>query len=189
MCNVRQIVSDGIGLMSGKTLSQVFPQDFMRRRQLESVMQGHCLTCNRPLSHHEMFPANRATPRAMCPQCYDNWTRGYTNVCPIDGLPLDSWKIENQRSNPREVQHRLHDGLCLLYFSLLSCKVLGDDLSFIYPERSSQWIPFGNDIIDMGAESQNQFHNQPARALEYQPLEPINRYTGNTHKGKKVKIV
>ncbi len=140
MCNVRTEHVDILRnspAVRGKFLSQLFPKHFMENIPYENIKVGCCIQCGRRMHPNEMEPPGRQTPRAMCPECYDYLTSNISDECPICGEYLPKRKVDAQRGNPKEVSHRIHDGKCLDYFSIISCKALGDDMSFLADE--SQW--------------------------------------------------
>ena len=140
MCNVR---TEHVDIMRndpkvrGKSLNQLFPQHFMDNLPYHKIKIGCCIQCGRRMSRHEMEPPGK-TPRAICPECYAKWTSEVTKKCPICDENLPNHKVQAQSSNPQEVSFRIHDGKCLDYFSIVSCKALGDDMSFLADETGHQ---------------------------------------------------
>lgn len=134
MCNISARLQAVIPFIQGRSLYELYPNHFMQNWPYDRVQPYHCIGCGRRMSHEELWPANRATPRAMCPECYSQWTSAFTERCPVCGDYLEKWRIDNQKCSPNEVTFRLHDGRCLDYFSLLSGKALGQDMSFLRDE-------------------------------------------------------
>jgi hypothetical protein len=167
MCDVRE---EYVDLMRndpnirGKSLSQLFPQYFMANMPYQNIKVGCCIMDGRPMSHHEMEPPKKS-PRAICSDCYSKWTSQVTEICPICGEALPIKRVEVQADDPYEVALRIHDGKCLEYFSLLSCKALGDDMSFIAEET--------------GYQPPQQYKQQYQPPQEYQPptKQPTHRPT------------
>lgn len=116
--------------VKGKSLNKIFPQSFLDRHPYHNVENGCCIQCGRQMRQNEMEPLGKS-PRAICPECYAKWTREVTKNCPICGDYLPNHKVQAQSSNPQEVSLRIHDGSCLDYFSIISCKVLYEDLYFL----------------------------------------------------------
>jgi len=140
MCDVREEYVDIMRNdpeVRGKSLNQLFPQHFMDRLPYHKIKVGCCILDGRPMSRDEMEPDDK-TPRAICPECYAKWTSQVTEICPICGESLPYDRVEVQQDEPYEVALRIHDGKCLDYFSICSCKALGDDMSFIADETGHQ---------------------------------------------------
>ena len=179
MCNVR---TEHVDIMRnsphvrGKSLSQLFPANFMANLPYDRVMVGHCIQCGRLMSRDEMQPPGRQTPRAMCQQCYDYWTSSQSDVCPICKEYLSNDKLNGQRMNPKEVSFRIHDGKCLDYFSIVSCKALGDDMSFLADENQAynfnQFQPDHPNLQHLYEELQEQPQQQQPYYPPQQPSYP-----------------
>ena len=118
--------------MSGRTLNEMFGGlDIKPEFQWQNVQPGHCMKCNVPLSHEEMFPPHMC-PRAMCQNCYNALVSGALNRnCIITNRLLEKQQWADQGRDPREVGNNIQQGLARDYYTLLACKVLGVDMSFM----------------------------------------------------------
>ena len=136
MCDISARLQALIRSIQGRSLHELYPNHFMQNWPYDRVQPYQCIGigCGRPMSYEELWPANKATPRAMCPECYSEWTSALTEQCPVCGDYLEKWRVDNQKCSPNEVSFRVHDGRCLDYFSLLSGKALGQDMSFLRDE-------------------------------------------------------
>jgi hypothetical protein len=134
------------------------------------------------MSYEEMFPTNKNTPRAMCPECYAAWIREVTEQCPVCGDYLENWRVNNQRHQPHEVSFRLHDGRCLDYFSLLSGKALGQRVGIIDEACAYGYPQLQQGYVD-GQHKKN-VHRQ-AGTNDFVPQRPVK----TLYKGKEVKVI
>ena len=125
--------------LTGKFLAEVFPHHFIENLPYNSVEPYHCIhpNCGRLMSHFEMFPPDRLTPRAVCPQCWAKMTSGFTEECWVCGDYLEEWRWKNQKTQPRDLHYRIHGSYCSDYFSVISAKALGQDMSFLRDEAHS----------------------------------------------------
>jgi hypothetical protein len=121
--------------VKGKLLSELFPQGFFNRFSYNDVEVRHCLHCKKAMTHNEMEPPDKLTPRAMHVQCFAEFTNGITEECPICGGYLSNDKVDAQSHSHYDIHHRICEGRCMDYFSLVSCKALGDDMSFLVDEQ------------------------------------------------------
>lgn len=87
------------------------------------------------MSHQEMEPPDRITPRALHAKCFARWTSRISEECPICKEDLSDEKVNMQKVSPYDLHHRVCEGQCIDYFSILSCKALGDDMSFLADEQ------------------------------------------------------
>jgi len=192
MCNVIETLSAIKPYISGRLLSQVFSPEVLGRYPYRAFIKGHCLGCGRRMYDEEMFPENR-TPRAMCQACYDEWTKTDTHYCEICGDFLGESKILKQREEPKEVSHRLHDGQCMDYFSVISAKVLGEDMSFLRDNSADEVELLGSAQPLYALPSQRHILKElsfPIPALDYQPMEHLDFSSVEpTYKGKKIKVL
>jgi hypothetical protein len=131
MCNVVFIFEALIPALHGRSLDEYFPSHFMQRWPYSSVRPDCCIGCDRRMSYEEMFPRDKLTPRAMCPECYAEWTSTLTTRCPICGGMLEKWRVDSQIDQPAEVRLRLHHGKCMHYFALQSVRSLGRKVGFL----------------------------------------------------------
>ena len=116
--------------LTGKYLIQIFPQSFLDRHPYHNVGHGCCIQCGREMYPNERNPPGK-TPRAICHDCYSTWTSQVTEMCPICGEDLSDDKVKAQSINPKDISHRICDGSCTDYFTIISCKALFEDLYFL----------------------------------------------------------
>ena len=178
--------------VTGKSLSQLFPQNMIKNLSFDSLQPGCCLICKRHTSHHEMFPQGR-TARAICPQCYANFTKDITEECPVCSEYLDSAQLNAQRHNPIEISNRIHSGRCMDAFSIASNYVLGQDMSFI-KDFNHQANYYRGDHTDNAYNAPKTFNNMRLIANSQPALPPPTQkiYAPNipkTYKGRKVVYV
>ena len=119
--------------LTSKFLAEVFPHHFMENLPYNSVQPYHCIhpNCGRLMSHSEMFPPDRLSPRAICPQCWTKMTSDLYEECWVCGEYLEEWRWKNQKTQPRDIHYRIHGSYCADYFSIISAKALGQDMSFL----------------------------------------------------------
>ena len=125
--------------LTNKFLSEIFPHHFMENLPYNSAQPYHCIhpNCGRLMSHFEMFPPDRLTPRAVCPQCWTKMTSDLSEECFVCGEYLEEWRWKNQNTQPRDLRYRIHGSYCSDYFSIISAKALGQDMSFLGDEAHS----------------------------------------------------
>jgi len=109
----------------GSYLSFHFPEEFIRNLSHDRAQPGKCIKCLNDMAHHDMHPPGRITPRAICPKCWAVLTSQLTQNCWVCGSWLDQQTIEHQQRAPQDIHHRIHDGKCMDYFSLVSARALG----------------------------------------------------------------
>lgn len=100
-----------------------YPAHFTKNLNPANAGHHECIGgCGKHLGDHEINPPGRATPRAMCEDCYQAWGEKVkeTGLCGVCGEELGVPKMTKYLYNPQEVTNRLHDGLCLDYFCELS---------------------------------------------------------------------
>jgi hypothetical protein len=132
----------------------------------------------------------------MCQECYARWEAEvtYTGQCKVCGGYLEGRKMESFRAQPNELRNRLHEGRCLDYFALLSCKALGQDMSFIRDELCN-YGRYGEEELDLGSrQDRHGLLPPPSRQLRLQsgPDEELcvpSRSIRSTYKGKKVMVI
>ena len=199
MCNVLTRLSAMAPFVQGRSLRQLYPTQFMQNWPYHQVMPSCCINpaCGRQMSYEEMFPADKNTPRALCPECYAEWTSAVTEQCPVCGDYLENWRIVNQTHQPHEVTFRLHDGRCLDYFSLLSGKALGQRVGIIdeacaygAPQLQQDYVEEhykknGHRGEDRPPLRHVRFRAQQAGTYDFVPQRPVK----TTYKGKMVKVM
>jgi len=117
--------------MAGRPYYAFFAIGIEARFRYHSVVVGHCLICGTVLSVVQPRPPGRAT-RSMCETCYENEIVSRLNTtCFICGRRLPDIKITAQEINNRELTHNIHDGQCLEYYTIIHCKIGGEDMSFL----------------------------------------------------------
>lgn len=199
MCNVLTRLSAMVPFVQGRALQQLYPAQFMQNWPYHQVRPGCCINpvCGRQMFHEEMFPADKNTPRAMCPECYSEWTSAVTEQCPVCGDYLENWRVDSQTHQPHEVTFRLHDGTCLDYFSLLSGKALGQSAGIIdeacaygYPQLQQDYIEgqYKKNVQradDPPLLRRVRFRDQQAGTYDFAPAKSMRA----TYKDKKVKVI
>lgn len=206
MCNVIERVNAMRPHLQGRSSNNIFHPIITQNHPYQRIQVGHCINtmCGRPMNGLEMYPPDRQTARSMCPTCYAAWAgwlaNDYYPKCWICGGELEAQKVAAFRANPNEVSNRLHDGQCLDYFSLLSCKALGQDMSFLADEHMLQAPPqfqhsashpsFRHDSQIAGHTGQHTRlpPPQPQATIPYQFQRP-KQPQRPTYKGKPIKIV
>ena len=125
--------------LTGKFLAEVFPHHFIENLPYNSVQPYHCIppNCGRLMSHFEMFPPDRLTPRAICPQCWSNMTSIRSDECWVCCDYIEDWRFERQKLKPHDLHFRIHGLRCSDYWSIVSAKALGQDMSFLRDEDHS----------------------------------------------------
>jgi len=137
MCDITESIQTLVPYWLGRSLGKLFPQNVMERFQYDRIIPGHCLVCGRPLAYHEMWSSGKC-PRSMCEECYQREIVGNVNDrCIVSGEPLPKEKIKAQRANPREVENNIADGYARDYYTLLACKIVGMDMSFLADDTYS----------------------------------------------------
>jgi len=125
--------------LTGKFLAEIFSHSFMENLPYNTAQPYHCIhpNCGCLMSHFEMFPPDRLTPRAICPQCWTKMTSDLSEECWVCGDYLEEWRWKNQKIQPRDLHYRIHGSYCADYFSIISAKALGQDMSFLRDEAHS----------------------------------------------------
>ncbi|MCB2141208.1 hypothetical protein KQH27_00705, partial [bacterium] len=132
MCEFTQRILGLKRAMSGKSLNDLFPMNFLPRFQYQFVQEGHCPECGMILPFDYLRPIVRTT-RSLCDGCYTDLIANTINYnCFICGRSLPKHKVRAQKKNRREISYHIDDGYCLDYFTLVHCKVVGGvDMSFL----------------------------------------------------------
>jgi len=197
MCNEFLRLQSFISAWTGQSIKELFSRIQINPIfKYNNVYPGHCLICKKSLSRQQMWPNGRC-PRSMCESCYNNIIIGTTNQrCIVSGVHLPDHKIKLQRINPREVENNVADGYARDYYSLVACKALGINLSFLNDESYNfpdGYIPdlYVNDKDTIDAE----YHVLPK---QFQPPTPALPYLQdrlkvpnlfNVHNQKRVKVI
>ena len=185
--------------LTGKFLAEVFPHHFIENLPYNSVEPYHCIhpNCGRLMSHFEMFPPDRLTPRAVCPQCWAKMTSGFTEECWVCGDYLEEWRWKNQKTQPRDLHYRIHGSYCSDYFSVISAKALGQDMSFLnencgFDHQTPQYIDVEYEGVPQKSFSQSSDalpeSNSVPKALP-SPQQQMRFRVDHTYRGKKIKKV
>jgi hypothetical protein len=120
--------------MFGKSLNELFSPEIQREFPYHTVSKGYCPSCQNLIPINEQFPPGR-TSRSLCQRCYyDLITNKLGGMCLICRKPLPAYKLQGQANTPREISEYIHDGECIDYFTLIHCKVVGEDMSFVSDE-------------------------------------------------------
>ena len=142
--NVLTVFSAMAPYVRGRSLSELFPAHFMQNLPFNRIQQGCCIFCIRPMAYEEMFPPDRLTPRAICPECWAALTANISEACWVCGNYLEDWKINQQRIQLSELHFRIHGEKCGDYFSLCSAQGLGQHTGIrdaLSPLNYSQHTP------------------------------------------------
>ena len=123
--DIRTVFSALAGFIRGRSLYELFPNEFMENIPYERVKSCCCIRCLRPMSNEDMFPRSRLTPRAICPECWVTLTVNLSEKCWVCGDYLENWRFDRQKSQRHDLHFRIHEGRCRDYFSLVSVKALG----------------------------------------------------------------
>ncbi len=150
----------------GRDLRMAFPQEFYQNHPLENAQQGCCLGCGEPMNYDEMHPPGR-TPRHMHDHCYEEIVRrGPKRFCLTCGGPLSQEQIYAQMSNPKELTHAFHPGLCEEYHALLAGIVLGvvpHQVSMLPQHAGNRMLPFSRF---------SEPHGILQKAIDVEPVKP-----------------
>ena len=156
MCNWEDEARKMSQKLGGMSLEQSFPPEFIAHRAPSSVIQGHCLVCNKILNHHEMYPSGRP-PRYMCRPCYEQAAYSDPYHCLWCNAALPHHQVQMRIANPRELKDAFCAGACLDYHKILAGLVLG--------------IPFNyNHHLSIGHQRQSLPYKNPAAAIPYTGL-------------------
>ena len=169
MCNWQMKASEALSRLMGRDLWTAFPQEFFRNWPPETAQMGYCLACGEELDRKKMHPPGR-TPRYMHDHCYRKVALcSPKQFCLTCGGPLSQEQFYAQMSNPRELSHAFHPGLCEDYHALLAGIVLGvvpAQVLMLTQHASNRMLPF------------NRF-SEPHRILEdaidVEPVKPRRR--------------
>ena len=197
MCNEPVRIEPFIPLWLGKSVQELFSNLYVKPRfQYHNVFPRHCMICKRSLSDYDMWPPGLC-PRSMCEDCYQNKIVGIINErCIISGSVLPKYKTDLQFSNPREVENNIADGLARDYYTLLACKVVGIDTSFVRDDTqtslylSSEDYRDNYDVIDADYQvvPQPQYRYLESFTHSYQQI-PKNPSCLPVPAGKKIKFI
>ncbi|MFC1828035.1 hypothetical protein ACFL0O_00300 [Thermodesulfobacteriota bacterium] len=115
--------------LRGKCLNEIFPGRFMKNLVYAKYPPYHCIGCGVPMTHDQMNPPDRITPRAMCTACWEKWRQWIEaqERCLVCFDVLSDDKFGNFLDNPYDLHNRLCVGRCADYFSLMSAYALGYD--------------------------------------------------------------
>ena len=172
--NVIEKVKALIPQLRGRSLNQIFPPNITQNFQFQRVRKGYCINqyCRRnyPLSKEEMFPSGRATPRALCSECWNYLAKIYAEECWVCGEYLEGGKVNAQRSNPYDIHTQIHDLICADWFSLVSAKALGFDMSFLKDDHfgNAQNVSRGSQSHQLPQQGQ-QVQQVPQQVFQRQP--------------------
>lgn len=116
--------------VKGKHLHQIFGKNLTNIFSYENVSVGRCLHCFRYMSHEEMNPLGSHS-QASCPECFTKWKNQVLEICFMCQQPLPEPNIISQGHLPNVIQYKFCDDECRDYFSIISCIILGEDMSFL----------------------------------------------------------
>ena len=125
--------------LTGKFLAEIFPHRIVENIPYKSVEPYRCIRpdCGRLMSRFEMFPPDGLSPGAICPRCRAALISVFTEECWACGNYIEEWRWKNQKTHSCDLYYRIHDLYCADYFSVISAKALGQNMSFLRDEAHS----------------------------------------------------
>lgn len=111
--------------IKGKSIYQLFPESFVENLPFARYQPFHCLGCACQMTPDMIMPPGKVTPRAICQNCWDQFTARFTGDCLVCNEPMEDAQVLNQQAAPKDLHHRIHGGKCRDYFSLVSARALG----------------------------------------------------------------
>lgn len=157
--------------IQGKSIYQLFPQEYIQNLPFAQYPPFHCLRCGGQMTQDMIMPPGKVTPRAICPVCWDQITHELTETCWICGEELDDHQLFRQEASPKDIHHRIHDvGQCKDYFSLVSARAMGNPTGILEENHFLANMPENNPVIDVTPRPNQQ------RQITNQPSTPGNHY-------------
>lgn len=128
-----------------RIINDPFKSKIQTRFPYHGVREGHCPSCHNLIPLEKRFPSGH-TSRSLCQVCYLNLIGSRPNTdCFICLEPLPAYKLQAQMAAEREIKEYIHDGDCLDYFTIVHCKVVGENQDYIENSSySTPQLPFHN---------------------------------------------
>lgn len=159
--------------VKGKYLNQLFPQEFLDMMPYRFIRYRQCLSCGKTVEQYDLEPPDMVNPRATHAKCFNRLGVRISKKCMICKSILSEDKINGQSHSPYDSYYRICDGHCINYFSIISCKIFGDDMTFLADELELQPL-----YQQQSSQEQQQYQqaNQPRPQLKPPPkLPPLHR--------------
>ena len=155
--------------VKGKYLSQLFPQEILDMMPYRFIRYRQCLSCGKTVEQYDMEPPDMVNPRAMHTKCFNRLAVRVSKKCIICKNILSEDKINGQSNSPYDSYYRICDGHCIDYFSIISCKIFGDDMTFLADELELQPL-----YRQQSSQKQQRYQqkNQPRPQLKPSPKRP-----------------
>jgi hypothetical protein len=114
-----------------KSLEDLFPPHLMNNFPYHAVQSYHCIAagCDRRLSKTDVYFAHRGFPSAICSFCFSEMTANQSEECWVCGDYLEDWRYEMQKIQTQNINFRMHELRCRDYFSIVSVKALGQEMT------------------------------------------------------------
>jgi hypothetical protein len=128
-----------------------------------ALQKEHCPVCGKYLELWERKPSARTT-RSMCVRDYEALiARNMNSNCFICSIPLPKYKVSAQYGNRREISNHIHDGQCMIWWTIIHNISFGDSemISIISSNnkdnygclpyesmQKSQYIEYNDDSTD-----------------------------------------
>ena len=114
-----------------KGLDDLFPRHFMNNFPYHAVKSHHCIVagCGRGMGNEHMFLGHNGFPSAICSFCFSEMTSNPSEECWVCGDYLEDWRYEMQKVQPQNINFRMHELRCRDYFSIVSVKALGQEMT------------------------------------------------------------
>jgi len=157
-----------------KYLNQLFSRNILNGINYQKLKRHCCLNCGNEMSYEEREPSDRITPRAMHPRCFRSMCYNISDTCMVCGDYLPSDILSLQKQYPMDIHHRFCSGKCQDYFSLCSCYVLGDDMSFIADVTDEDKTSYNPSFGNRSNPIQNLQLNSGYNNVSYQPNYNVN---------------
>ena len=129
--------------VNGRTVEQLFPSVFIKKFPYYKAKESQCILCLGHMTHHELFPPDKITPRPMHQHCFEEWIWEITEECPICGEYLPNSKLQGQERHIKDIHYRICDGRCMDYYAYVASIVVGYRSRYIIGERSAVSKPKG----------------------------------------------
>jgi hypothetical protein len=156
----------------GKYLNQLFPQKSLNMIPYQLLRYHQCIFCGRTVEQYDMEPPDMVNPKPMHSKCFNRLAVRISKKCLICKNILSQDKIDAQSHSPNDSYYRICDGYCIDYFSIVSCKIFGDDMTFIADELELQPL-----YKQQSSKKQQGYQksNLPLPQLKPQPIIPSDK--------------